>query len=90
MTVVDVLIRGARQEAQHIIGFVTTPTGPFTTVDQMVTTARRTVRDVGSEVGLTVPGLRGSRFGGQLGSLRGQLGSRVGTLRGRFPRLRRY
>ncbi|MFB0543214.1 MAG: hypothetical protein ACETVR_00385 [Candidatus Bathyarchaeia archaeon] len=83
MTVADVLIRGARQEVQHVIGFATTPTGPFSTVDQMVTTARQTVRNVGAEVGLRGPGMRGSRF-------RGQLGTRVEALRGRFPRLRRY
>jgi len=83
MTILDVLIRGAKQETQHVIGFAKTPTGPFSTVDQMVTTARQTVRDVGSEVGLRTPGLRGS-------SLRGQMGTRFDTIRGKFPRLRRY
>jgi hypothetical protein len=83
MTVIDVLLRGARQEAQHVIGFATTPTGPFTTVDQIVTTARQTVRDLGAEVGVTVPGLGGGR-------MRGQVGTRISEIRGRFPKLRRY
>ncbi len=83
MTVIDVLIRGARQEAQHVINLATTPTGPFAAIDQIVTTARSTVRDVGAEVGLRAPGLRGSR-------LRGQVGTRVTEIRGRFPRLRRF
>lgn len=83
MTVIDVLLRGVKQEAQHVIGFATTPTGPFSTIDQMITTARSTVRNVGSEVGVTVPGLREGR-------LRGQVGTRVSGIRGRFPKLRRY
>jgi len=53
--VVDVLIRGARREIQHVIDFATTPVGPFETVDKMVKTARQTVRDVASEVGVRIP-----------------------------------
>jgi len=83
MTILDVLIRGAKQETQHVIGFAKTPTGPFSTVDSMVTTARQTVRDVGSEIGVRTPGLRGNR-------LRGQMGTRFDSIRGKFPRLRRY
>jgi len=83
MTIMDVLMRGVKQEAQHVIGFATTPKGPFTTVDQIVTTARQTVRDVGSEVGVTRPG----RLPGQF---RGQFGGRLSGIRGKFPRLRRY
>jgi len=79
MTVVDVLIRGGKQEISHVIDFATTPVGPFTTLDQMITTARRTVRDVGSQAGVTRPG----RY-------RGQVGTRVEAIRGRFPKLRRY
>lgn len=83
MTIVDVLIRGGKQEISHVVDFATTPVGPFATVDQMVTTARRTVRDVGAEAGVTRPG----RFTGQF---RGQLGGRLAGIRARFPRLRRY
>lgn len=82
MTIVDVLMRGAKQEVQHVINFATTPTGPFTTVDQMVTTARQTVRSAGAEAGVGVSG--------RVGGYRGQLGSRVTSMRGRFPRARRY
>jgi len=60
MTVVDVLVRGAKKEVEHLIDFATTPMGPFSTVDKMVATARGTVRDVASEVGVRVP------FRGQL------------------------
>ncbi|GAH30374.1 unnamed protein product [marine sediment metagenome] len=84
-------MRGARQQVQHVINLATTPTGPFAAIDQMVTSARSTVRNVGAEVGLRGPGLRGSRLSGQVGTrLRGQVGTRVSEIRGRFPRLRRY
>ena len=88
MTIADVLIRGGKQEISHVVDFATTPVGPFYTVDQMVATARNTVRNVGTEAGIASP------FRGQL---RGQLGGRFGNrgmltkIRGRFPsRLRRY
>ena len=84
MTIADVLIRGAKQGISHVVDFATTPVGPFTTIDQMVSTARNTVRNVGSEVGIASP------FRGQL---RGQIRGRgaLTKIRGRFPtRLRRY
>lgn len=84
MTIVDVLIRGAKAELSHVVDFATTPVGPFTTVDSMVVTARNTVRNVGTEAGIASP------FRGQLrGQLRGQ--GILTRIRGRLPtRLRRY
>ena len=84
MPVIDVLIRGARQQVQQVVNLATTPRGPFAAIDQAVTSARNTVRNVGAEVGIRGPGLRGSRL------MRGQVGTRVSQIRGRFPKLRRY
>lgn len=52
MSVVDVLAKGVRKEAQNLKSFVTTPSGPFQTVDKMVVDARRTVREVAESVGV--------------------------------------
>ena len=84
MPVIDVLMRGARQQVQQVVNLATTPRGPFAAIDQMVTSARSTARNVGAEVGLRGPGLRGSRLRGQVGT---RLSGQVGT---RFPKLRRY
>jgi len=84
MPVIDVLMRGARQQVQQVVNLATTPRGPFAAIDQMVTSARSTVRNVGAEVGLRGPGLRGNRL------MSGQVGTRVSQIRGRFPKLRRY
>ena len=91
MTVIDVLARGARQQVQQVVNLATTPRGPFAAIDQVVTSARSTVRNVGAEVGLRAPGLRGSRLRGQLGTrISGQFGTRISGIRGKFPKLRRY
>jgi len=84
MPVIDVLMRGARQQIQQVVNLATTPRGPFAAIDQIVTSARSTVRNVGAEVGLRGPGLRGNRL------MSGQVGTRVSQIRGRFPKLRRY
>jgi len=84
MPVIDVLMRGARQQVQQVVNLATTPKGPFAAIDQAVTSARNTVRNVGAEVGIRGPGLRGSRL------MSGQVGTRVSQIRGRFPKLRRY
>ncbi|GAI50139.1 unnamed protein product, partial [marine sediment metagenome] len=57
MPVIDVLMRGARQQVQQVINLATTPVGPFAAIDRMVTSARSTARNVGAEVGLRGPGL---------------------------------
>ncbi|GAH56529.1 unnamed protein product, partial [marine sediment metagenome] len=44
MPVIDVLMRGARQQVQHVVNLATTPRGPFAAIDQAVTSARSTVR----------------------------------------------
>ena len=92
MPVIDVLMRGARQQVQQVVNLATTPRGPFAAIDQAVTSARNTVRNVGAEVGVRGPGLRGSRLQGLRGSrlMSGQVGTRVSQIRGRFPKLRRY
>ena len=92
MPVIDVLMRGARQQVQQVVNLATNPRGPFAAIDQAVTSARNTVRNVGAEVGVRGPGLRGSRLQGLRGSrlMSGQVGTRVSQIRGRFPKLRRY
>lgn len=55
MGVVDVLMRGAQREVGNVTDFLTTTKGPFETADAIVRDARRTVREVGEQVGVRVP-----------------------------------
>jgi|GEM_PF-3085801 len=44
MSVVNSVTRGLKQEARILASFVTSPKGPFETVDQIIKTGRSTVR----------------------------------------------
>jgi len=58
--VIDVARKGVRSVANALVEFVTTPKGPFETVDEIVKTTRETARDVLKTVGL--PTLGGQRL----------------------------
>lgn len=55
MTVVDVVISGAKEELRNVTDFISTPSGPFETVDKVVKTARRTARRAASSAGVPLP-----------------------------------
>ena len=58
MSVVDVLMRGVRQEIENVKEFITTPKGVFETIDEIIVDARRTGREL---VQTVRPGLLGQR-----------------------------
>jgi len=57
--VMNVLSRGVRKEVENIREFITTPKGPFQTLDEMVVDARRTGREL---VQTIRPGLVGQKI----------------------------
>lgn len=63
--IIDVIMRGVQREAGNVMDFLTTPKGPFETVDAVVKDARLTAREALEQVGVSVPTLRG--LGGRLG-----------------------
>lgn len=63
MSAVDIVVRGAKQQVGNVIDFVTTPVGPFETVDKMVKNTRNTARSLLRQVGVRAPErIRGLRF----------------------------
>ncbi len=88
MTVVDVLLTGAKGEVQNVKNFIQTPQGPFEALDNIVETARRTVFDAVASVGIHRPlissqGISAQAMRGQIGSLKvlNQVRTRVQTVR---------
>ena len=63
--VVNVLISGAKNQAQILKSFATTPTGPFKTVDRMIESGRSTAKRAIGSTGAGVKGLSGQKFLGR-------------------------
>jgi len=59
MSVVNVLKRGVQSEVQNIKRFVTTPTGPFETLDAMIRDARAAMREAARAIGIRKPSFLG-------------------------------
>lgn len=57
MPIVEIVKSGARNQANTLVSFLTTPVGPFETVDRMVKNARSTARQVFQQTGVRAPGV---------------------------------
>lgn len=53
--VIEILKRGVTRQAENVRTFMTTPTGPFETLDKVVRNSRSTAREVVASVGVTIP-----------------------------------
>lgn len=57
MNVVDIVKTGAKRQRSTLMNVVSRPSGPFSTVDQLVKNARTTAKQVTRQVGVGVPSI---------------------------------